>query len=315
MILKNEDKNKLRKHLETEIKKVPNGERIQINKDILEELIFIKDFGYDNSGNKITFKYPVWTGSFLKNIDLSEISFNSVIWDYHIIENLYTTDRHLNHKFEIIECYDPSQKIEHKKDKVLIHSLCQTTNKTDLSIDLSNTNAKIDFSKAITLNPKENFLYLCKFDDVDLSDSHLEKCLIAKECSFKNTNIKTYNTNKNAIYESCNFKKCNFLDLTLSLEAFFTQFKNCNMSNTGIQLTGNIFNLTQQTNPYTKEQNPIAIEIKLKHLDNCQINGIQIRSEKEKSIRKKNAIKNYEKHVEQSMQKINEAIKVKIKTK
>lgn len=315
MILKNADKKRLRKYLETKIEKVPAGEKIQIDKEILEQLIFIKDYGYDESGNKISFKYPAWTGPFLKKIDLSEVSFDGVIWDYHIIEKLFTTDQHLEYKFKVINRNYSNQKIENKEKKILIYSLCKTTNKTDLSIDLSDTNAKIDFSKAITLNPKENYLYSCCFDNVDLSESHLEDCCTIKNCSFVNTNLTSKNIDTNNFYVECNFINCNFQDLTITLETFLSTFKVCNMSNTGLHIAGDTKTCNTDVIPLATKFNPIALEIRLRHLENCFVNGIKIRSEEEKRKIKEQAAKNYEKHVEQSLKQIEKEIQAKAKQK
>lgn len=319
MILKNADKKKLRKILEIETKKVPNRERIHIDKEILEQLIFIKDFGYDDSGNKITFKYPAWTGPFLKKIDLSEVSFDEVIWDYRIIENLFTNEQHSEHKFKVINQNYANQKIENTEKKVLICSLCKTINKTDLSIDLSDTNAKIDFSKAITLKSKENCLYNCNFDNVDLSESHLEECHIIRYCSFINTNITSKNINTNNLYIECDFTNCNFQDLTMTMENFALSFKNCNMSNSRLHIKGNINKMKKNMAPCETKVPPIALEIalaiRLHHLDNCFVSGIKIRSKEEKNEIKKQAAKDYNKHVEQALKQIEEEIKEKVKTK
>ena len=69
----------LRKMIEEKIKKVPDGKRLYINKELLERLLFEQDIKH------LTYiKVPMWTGEFLSKIDLSEISFENV--------NLYSLD-------------------------------------------------------------------------------------------------------------------------------------------------------------------------------------------------------------------------------
>lgn len=69
-----EKKNERRRLIIEELKNVPDGERIKINKDLLEELLFDVDDVYG-------YKFPTWTGDFLSKIDLSEISFKDVSFD------------------------------------------------------------------------------------------------------------------------------------------------------------------------------------------------------------------------------------------
>ena len=63
----------LRKFIEKSLKEVPEGEKIYIARDVLEDLIFEQD---PNSIPGV--KVPVWTGEFLSKIDLREISFANV---------------------------------------------------------------------------------------------------------------------------------------------------------------------------------------------------------------------------------------------
>lgn len=78
--LSRQRKSILRIELEKMLVEVPQGERIKLERDLLEELIFECRYVKD-SVTKIK-KIIVWTGDFLKKIDLSDVSFDDVDWDY-----------------------------------------------------------------------------------------------------------------------------------------------------------------------------------------------------------------------------------------
>ena len=78
MILSEADKEKERNRIYNELRfKSPSDEnfrRVKIDKDILEELLFLKIEYADGEFLKL----PVWGGKILENIDLSEIQFDDV---------------------------------------------------------------------------------------------------------------------------------------------------------------------------------------------------------------------------------------------
>lgn len=78
--LSSQRKSILRKELEKMLVEVPEGERIKLERDVLEELIFERVYVKD-SVTKYK-KVIVWDGAFLRKIDLSEVSFDDVDWDY-----------------------------------------------------------------------------------------------------------------------------------------------------------------------------------------------------------------------------------------
>ena len=71
MNLDDKQKQELRENLELKCKRKSLISRIHVEKDILEQLLFSFDKDY---------KYIVWTGTFLKKINLNMISFNDVWW-------------------------------------------------------------------------------------------------------------------------------------------------------------------------------------------------------------------------------------------
>ena len=72
----------MRKLIEDEFKNVPEGIKIKLDTEMLDELIF--SYGYwriDNDDNYKEFKVPVWTPDCLSKIDLSQLSFKNIWLD------------------------------------------------------------------------------------------------------------------------------------------------------------------------------------------------------------------------------------------
>ena len=67
----------LRKHAREEIKKHVGNERLKLDKELLEQLIF--DYHQHKDGTM--HKTIAWCGDFLRKIDLSDVSFDYVDWD------------------------------------------------------------------------------------------------------------------------------------------------------------------------------------------------------------------------------------------
>lgn len=121
MKLNKEGKDELRARIIEQLKNVPEGQRVHLDKDLIEELLFEEITiygaldGYKNSPIIGKGKIISWSGEFLQKIDLSEISFEDVIWrNYNFIT---------------------------EPDKVQQPELFS-------SVNLSNTNVNIDFSKS-----------------------------------------------------------------------------------------------------------------------------------------------------------------------
>lgn len=117
MRLTNDQKTDLRYKIKRLLESDEVKERIKIDKELLEQLIF------DEGNYKGAYcKVVAWSGSFLSKIDLSEIDFDNVLW-----RGEYVVD---------------------KKDNYVVKS-------DVLPIILDNTNAKIDFSKSAKLDKEE----------------------------------------------------------------------------------------------------------------------------------------------------------------
>ncbi len=193
-------KEKIRKYIIEHIKEIPDDERIKLNKDLLENIIFYDTYVYSiKLKRNVKARLIVWSGNWLQKIDLSEISFDNVLWDVNIIK-----------KF-------------HK----------------DVNINLAHTNANIDFSKASLSNFDENnkiSLYSCDLTDVDLSKSNYNYIGDAKYCNFSNTNININNLS-DGIFDRCIFNDCNGKGFEIKFDELYRKFFLSSFINAGINIT------------------------------------------------------------------------------
>lgn len=151
MELSKRNKNMMRIFIENEVKNVPAGMRIHLDKDLLEKLIFdeydakiLSASDEELEGSTVKIKLVAWSGEFLSKIDLTEVSFDDVVWDMEVLHDCYEIDD-FNENFDIYQ-----------------------------DIYLSNTNAKIDFSKSSNVKIGCDVGYVsivnCKLANVDLSN-------------------------------------------------------------------------------------------------------------------------------------------------
>lgn len=195
-LIKKEDQ-VIRRYIESQLESLPENMMIHLDKELLERLIFIELVTVDG----LVLKYPIWTGSFLRKIDLSEISFDDVCWSFKInklIPDFKTHEKYL--------------------------------------IDLSCTNARIDFSKRY---PGTNDLIRCNFSSVNLESSNISSIVNMICVDISNTNAKIKLDDITAT--DCNFSGLDLRSSKISSKSFTGKTKpfigNTNLSDTGISIT------------------------------------------------------------------------------
>lgn len=323
MRLREKDKDELRICLENELEKAPDDSRIHINKDLLEQLIFYENFGYNSeTKERINFKIPLWTPNILRKLDLSELSFNGVLWNYQELIKLSSTPKKFIPKFEIRKYVfkSPNQIILLKiadlsNPKEIVCDEKENYTKIeyvdDIHINFSNANAKIDFSKAISLNSKEKpTMYGCWFENTDLSSSNLELCKSAIWCDFLNCNLTPKHINSGCLFHSSDFTDNDFSDFTIEAEQYLKRFECANFSNTKINITGTTETLKQE-GPIHHDS--VARGISSQNLKNCYINGKRVKTVKEKEETKENAISEYQEYTKQMKKQLKNELKKALK--
>lgn len=292
MKLNKQGKEELRAKVLEQLASVPDGQRVHLEKEVLEELLFetyaeqLNDTWGNLEGQKVQVKYIVWTGDFLKKLDLSEVSFDDVLWNLNYDPDGYFVDG-TPYRYEGIK-----------------------------EIELSNTNARIDFSKSFEGkhlgndenkgNNKDISISRCYFANVDLSNNVLGntcECWLS-QCDFSNTGIVLDFDGKYGI----SMADCNFTGLDLSKyttdEFFFTT--DGRMSGSCELLTGGVNNNFTNTglNVQTYEAGPALVtkhlgqEIQMGNLVGCYVNGKKILPLEERQAIAQEKRAEYEKYKE-----------------
>ena len=281
MKLKKETIKELREKLENKLSKVHLEKRISISPKILEQLLFETRKTKDG---KLA-KFIVWSGPFLKNIDLSKVSFYSVAWGMSY----------------------PDEFVEEKEVKRTSHDI----------IDLSFTNANIYFSNSFdVLIGKELEIKFVNLGGVDLSNSNFEKVKSGEYCNFSTTNLKFKDITNAKNYFMCDFSFNNFSNIKMDsscLHSSFekTTFLSCNFKNTELEIIHN-----EPANPVVSLcslQSSLVNGIQEGRLDGCYVNGVRILSKEEQEELKQHLIKQYKKFEENIIQEIEEELELKIK--
>lgn len=219
--LNQESRNKIRKIIIEQLKDIPEGERIKLDTKLLDDLIFFK---YYSEEMKQQIKIPIWTGEFLRKLDLSELSFKNANLDV----SEYDEDNKEYFEEGAISNLDEKSINEYIKeymecnDKKLIES--------KYTLDFSYTNIDIDF-EGLDINCISN----CNFEGVDFSNIG-EANIGMYSCNLQKTNIKL---NKNVLVFTCNLENNDFSNTTLDARKIMNEDEKiycCNLKNTGLNI-------------------------------------------------------------------------------
>lgn len=275
------DKNKeLKKILEEKLKEVPNNERIYIDKEILEELLF-ETVVLDEETNMII-KCPNWSGDFLSKIDLSELTFEDVAWS-----NLEFMRSFLEEEYKYYD--DP------KYDILFVRLRDAVEKYHNRKLNYSNTNATIDFKKSAEYKIYEEV----EIDNVDFSGTNLSNFDI--NCKYMLSDLKLTNTGfpikkilkgKN-LYSGVNLISIDISNTDLSsielngrdmldISENFELSLGCNLSNTGVKIIYQKY----KDQLHKKERECLGEMIKLGLLDGCYVDDHLISSKEELKIKR-----------------------------
>ena len=242
MQLNREDKDKLREYIEERINEIPYGQRLQLDKEILESLLFEPITINKEKGLKL--KLPIWSGDFLKKIDLSQVDFTNVSWGiqgmdedspYSIDIDGVKVDYVAAKRIEGIverEAKKYHEKVEGEEDD------------TPFLIDYSGTNAKIDLEKSFeAVNEGVIKARACNFSGLDFSKTDLSKYkeIWLSTVDLSGTKIKIPRESNLKAYCS-NFDGIDLSSRTINARRYLLEdpsdnLPGCNLHNTGINIT------------------------------------------------------------------------------
>lgn len=275
MKLDKKGKEQLRKIIEERLQDVPQGQRIHIDKEILEDLLF--DVLSFNSGDKIyKIKKPIWSGDFLSKIDLSEISFEDVSW-----ENFNGMDYDLGF---ISFCYDEIEETlggneQYKRYREFTRQLDYKYIGYPIT-KYTNTNAKIDFKKSWEYKiSKSIYISGCDFSGTDLSKNDMSSRVIINGSNLSNTGIKiVFEDERNSIWQT-NLEGIDLSSITMNpddLRRF--GFYECNLRNTGLK----IIDFTKESIDNCGADYELMNNFISGAYDGCYINGRLMKSKEER---------------------------------
>lgn len=252
---------------------VPEGKRIKLNNDLLDDLIFFK--GKNKKCEVI--KVPIWTGTFLRKLDLSELSFKNVF--FGIGKEIY---EYTNKSIAQIMDDEPVERFrKYYSDAGRVFDYVPPVIVSQLKrhmlyiIDFSYTNIKVNFNEIYG-----DAIECTNFEGVDLSKSNASSLKWAYRCNFSQTNLKLdFSINNNELgLNDCDFSLNNFEGQTLDAvllcsnndECYSNGVNNCIFWNTRLSITS----LTDESKPI------VAKLIKNDNLNGCYVNGVYIKNKK-----------------------------------
>ena len=276
MILNRNGRDELRKTIAYQLNIVPDGQKVHINQELLNELLF-ETIVY-NKETKGFFKLPVWSGSFLKKIDLSEVCFDQVSWLLLSESGKATAEQ----AFKDMEFDEDAYRVYTE----IVKKIESNEQLKPYYVDYSNTNARIDFSKSFTewFLEDEYFISGVNFYGVDLSYLDISFFYAIEDSNLGNTRIKVASLDER---ESCqelirvSLENIDLSPFTLDAHSIInheTLFNECNLAGTKLNITYHPDDFPLNS----EERILLAHMIKKGYFNGCYINGKIIHSLEER---------------------------------
>lgn len=279
IIMKKEEiailREKVKKYLETYC----NHEKVIIPKELLEGLLFeVVEVNIKGKWYKV--KVPIWSGDFISKIDLKEITFQDVLWNYDICMALNSVFDQL---IEII-CQ--------------IKSTNQAYTNIPYEINYANTNAQIDLSESFLFNfgkssgiQKYNGLISvarCNFSGTDVKIGEGVKAIQFSYSNFSKSGISIPNI------ESIHLNDTDLSDNDLSnlyINGLSYHFSGTNFRNSGINISIDISKLESYIKMDDKYFKKLFLTMLNDYFVGCNVNGNYLNSHKEEDYNLKLILK------------------------
>lgn len=290
MKLNKQGKDELRAKVSEKLKNVPSGQRIHLEKELLEELLF--DNCVLNKEKNIVVKVPIWSGNFLSKLDLSEVSFENVAWSlitYKEVEGSHFCEKADAEMWEKISNGIYQLLDEDKQEQ----------------INYSNTNAHIDFKQSIEYKLWKVILINCvDFSGTDLSQFNVDVASHIDGTNLSNTNFPISTIIKDPNKHYFHHDDLTGLDLSMININLYELINDdldindeCIFTNTGLNITYN----AEQFNTLKPDRKEIYLDIIRKlissgKIDGCFLNGKLLKSKEEREKISKQQQSNYEKY-------------------
>ena len=289
MMLNEDGKNELREKIIEQLKNVPDGQRVHLDKELLESLLFQTITYNKNTNEKL--KLPIWSGDFLRKIDLSEVSFEDVSWSLIVDEGWdYPEEEFIEFMDE--ETYEKMPDILSILDPDIL----------DNKVDYSYTNANIDFSKSFEFKKTGKIkLLFCDFSGVDLSKNDMSKIGSVFYCDLADTGImlspEMFANKRGSVFGSTCLKNVDLSKFSVSAidlmrDKYILQ-GDCDFTNTGLNVSVNptAEEWNNDENKWVKNE----FNKMMTRLCGCYVNGKLVHTEEEKQAIAQEKREEYEK--------------------
>ena len=290
MKLNKQSKDELRKKIIEQLKEVPIGQMVQIDKETLEELLFETITVDKEKGIQV--KLPVWSGEFLRKIDLSQIDFTNVSWAMLGVDDLYIDD--------VMVMDFEGYGIELDEQTISLIKRIQKDNEERFelanghAVSYYRTNARIDLSKSFeAIHGNEISIRGCDFAGLDFSQQDLSniKSIFVHSSNLYGTKLPVGN-----IHLAAWGSDFNGIDLsTKRIDALqymlgeYDDLAACDLTNCGVQITLNAEAF--RDGKFTEELQQAMNE----DWAGCYVNGKRVLSYEEKQANATEKREEYEK--------------------
>lgn len=301
MNLNKKGRDELRAMVEKELRNVSDEQMIELNSALLDTLLF-ETIVYKKKPKRIV-KLPVWSGSFLRKLDLSKVSFKDVSWSL-LGEG---ENSELGKQFFDDDCWQAFR---------------TSYGKTNNRVDYSGTNIVVNFNQSWEMNSAKGAkvdakvrIVGCDFSDVDLSQVDASKFLEVRASSFANTNLvipKSLEKNGFSIFFYTNLSGIDLGKFMVTLLDIITIGGpvigvGCNLSNTRLSILLDPKSISDETS-----RKNFKTVLMSGDLDGCFINGKRVLSYEEKKERSAIKLAEYEKFKENKFDAVKIAIQKQI---
>jgi len=289
MKLNLEGRKELRKSVEILLASSPKNKKIQLPKETLETLLFETMEGKDGPA-----KLPVWSGEFLRKLDLSQVDFSGVCWD---LESLGANRDEINKRFDAPEVLNKYEQI-----------------REDFIIDYSNTNAHINLGH--TYPPNMFVINRCNFKNTTLdTEGKLFSDIIILNSDLSNTGLtlasQDYDKIDIIIYNS-NFENCDLHNVSIPIDIFVgdENITKSNFKNTALNIE-----YSSGMSIETQEAIELYEENSHNNWEGCYLNGkliTPLKSQAELETIKQANVKAYSEYKDETIKGVLDEIKGQI---
>lgn len=301
MNLNKKGRDELRAMVEKELRNVSDGDRIELEETLLETLLFEKII-YKKKPKK-SLKLPVWSGSFLRKLDLSKVSFDNVSWSL-LGEGV---NSELGKQFFDEDCWQ---------------NFLTNYEKNNIRVDYSGTNMTVNFNQSWEMNAAKEakteasvIIHNCDFSKVDLSQVDASHFQEVRASSFASTGLvipKSLEKSGYAIFFYTNLSGVNLGKFIVDLLDIITIGGpvigvGCNLSNTRLNIVLNAESISDEIS-----RRNFKTILMSGDLDGCFINGKRVLSHEEKEEISTIRLAEYEKFKEQKFASVRSAIQKQI---